>query len=65
MRILTLIIQNGYFQFAMGVVLLLSIVIDDFFISLNHSLMAVGAYHILVSLPDVLQGLERVSKWRK
>ena len=49
----------------MGVVLLLTIIIDDFFIQLEHSLVFVAGYHVIASLPNILQGLERVNKWKK
>lgn len=59
------IISNGWIQFTMGWILILSIVVDDFLIKTHHGLLFIASYHIIASLPNVLQGLERINRWKK
>ena len=54
------IIHNGYIQLFTGLILLISVFTD--LLHINIGLAGIGIVHIIMSLPNLIQGLERVDK---
>lgn len=59
-RRLRRIIQHWALQMAAGVILIVSVFTN--LLHVEHGLFAMGAWHILNTLPDLLQGAERIAK---
>ena len=58
------IVMTPLLQFSIGSILLF-ISITEVFFRPSHGIMIIGAYHIFQALPNILQALERIARWRR
>ena len=65
------IVTNPYLQFSVGMVLLLTILLDSFFLDLHQSMVVLAVFHIAQAVPNLLQAFERIDrienlkKWKR
>ena len=58
-------VKNPYLQFVVGMVLLISTLLGGFELKVHHGFAIIGIWHIAQASPDVLQALERISRWKR
>ena len=63
--ILSRIISSPFVQVSIGTLLLFTSIIETFWITPSHSLALLGIWHILQALPNELQALERIARWKQ
>ena len=56
------VVKNHWVQVVVGTILLISVFTS--YLGLHHGILAMGAWHIAQSIPDILQALERISRWK-
>ena len=64
-NILSRIVNSPYVQVSIGTLLLFTSIIETFWITPAHSLALLGIWHILKALPNELQALERIVRWKQ
>lgn len=61
------LVKNPLFQLIAGIMLLVSVFFE--YLTYKHGIMGLLAFHIMQSffqaIPNILQGLERINKWKK
>lgn len=57
------IIKIPHIQVTVGL-LLLSMSISELFIKPKHGFILLGFYHIAQQIPNILQALERIARWK-
>ena len=57
------VVTNWRVQVSVGILLLILSLTDGIF-QPEHGFFLIGAYHILSSLPNILQAIERLARWK-
>ena len=58
-------VKSPYLQGSIGALLLFVSLIQIFDFNVKHSIALIGIWHLLQTLPNILQALERIARWRK
>ena len=57
------VVTNWRVQVSVGI-LLLVLSLTDGILQPEHGFFLIGAYHILSALPNILQAIERIARWK-
>jgi len=55
------IVKNPYIQLVVGLILLSTVLLDSV-LDVQHSIMLLAVWHIAQALPNILQALERIDR---
>ena len=64
-RNLHTVLHNPYLQIAVGIIVILTLILDDIFLSHHHGMFILSLWHILHGLPGGIDAIDKIWKYNR